>query len=115
MLRWTSFSTPEYNCCVLGINSSVPSSASAACCVQVPSPLCSSIFMGAPDQLSEAGLDPRPLEHPCPKLDGYLFEADTPRSSPEPQLLTTFDGFSYVHQSELAKQASKAERLSRAF
>jgi hypothetical protein len=60
------------------------------------------------------GLDPAPLERSCPKLAGYLFEADTPQGSPEPGLLSNFDGFSYINQSELAA-AANADRLAHAF
>jgi hypothetical protein len=60
-------------------------------------------------------MDPAPLERPCPRLAGYLFEADTPQGSPEPGLITNFDGFSYVHESELSVAISIEERLARAF
>lgn len=74
---------------------------------QVPSPLRSSIFAGAPDKIGSAGIDPAPIECPCPKLEGYLFEKDTPKGSPKECMLTSFSGFSYVHQSELARRASQ--------
>lgn len=85
--------------------------------MQVPSPLQSSIFAGAPDKLSHGSMDPAPLERPCPRLAGYLFEEDTPQGSPEAGLLSNFDGFSYVHESELsvAVAAEQRTRLGRAF
>ena len=80
--------------------------------LQIPSPLRSSIFAGAPDDLTHGGLDPAPLEQPCPRLAGYLFEKDTPAGSPEDALLANFTGFSYVHQSELA---ARVDALAQAF
>jgi hypothetical protein len=73
--------------------------------VQIPSPLRSSIFAGAPDKISIAGLDMTPLEAPCPRLAGYLFECDTPKGSPNAELMHSFTGFTYVPESDLAKAA----------
>jgi hypothetical protein len=85
--------------------------------VQVPSPLRSAIFAGAPDKLSEKkSTDMAPLEAPCPRLAGYLFEKDTPTSSPGRELLASFQGFSFVHESELHSAASMdSARLTDAF
>jgi hypothetical protein len=84
--------------------------------LQVRSPLCSTIFAGAPDTI-EGRMDPAPLERPCPRLAGYLFENDTPQGSPEPGLLSNFDGFSYVNESELSAVAPAEDMrcFSRAF
>lgn len=75
---------------------------------EIPSPLRSSIFAGAPDQISMKGLDidMAPLEAPCPRLAGYLFECDTPKGSPDATLTDNFAGFTYVPESELARAAN---------
>ena len=68
--------------------------------VQIPSPLRSSIFAGAPDKISVAGgLDMAPIEAPCPRLAGYLFECDTPKGSPNAELIHSFTGFTYIPES----------------
>ena len=75
--------------------------------MQVPSPLASSIFKGAPDMIGNDYIDPvgHPSnEHPCPKLAGYLFEKDTPPGSPrDKKLVDLFRGFSYAQPSELLR------------
>lgn len=76
----------------------------AHCALQVPSPLASSIFMGAPDSIGQATIDPVPHEHPCAKLANYFFEKDTPPGSPRDiNLVSCFSGFSFVQEGELAR------------
>lgn len=46
-----------------------------------------------------------PIEAPCPRLAGYLFECDTPKGSPDAELIDNFSGFTYMPESELARAA----------
>lgn len=78
-------------------------------CVQIPSPLRSSIFAGGADKVTQSNLDMAPLEVQCPRLAGYLFECDTPKGTPPTELLSSFAGFTYVHESELARAAARGD------
>lgn len=87
----------------------------AAAVLQIPSPLRSSIFAGGADNLTQSNLDMAPLEAQCPRLAGYLFECDTPKGTPPTELLSSFAGFSYVHESELERAAARDDGLAAAF
>eukprot|EP00892_Ulva_mutabilis_P008167 jgi/Ulvmu1/5722/UM024_0075.1 len=76
---------------------------------EIPSPLRSSIFAGGADKVSQSNLDMAPLEVQCPRLAGYLFECDTPKGTPPTELLSSFAGFSYNHESELATAAARGD------
>jgi hypothetical protein len=47
-----------------------------------------------------------PIESPCPRLAGYLFECDTPKGSPNADLIHSFTGFTYIPESELSRAAN---------
>lgn len=49
-----------------------------------------------------------PIEAPCPRLAGYLFECDTPHGSPNAELIHNFTGFTYIPESELARAIDAA-------